>query len=105
MSNPPTRKRQITAAERGNIIQHVLVDGWSAAQAAAAFGVEERRIAGWLAAYRRYGMASLRGGAAVESAPRRWLWLLRMLGARFAGPPGRGREGQTTRGDQRSHRY
>ena len=44
-----------TAAQRGQIVQRVLVDGWSAAQAAAAFGVSEWRVVQWVAAYRRHG--------------------------------------------------
>ena len=55
-----------TAAQRGQIVQRVLVDGWSAAQAAAAFGVSEWRVVQWVAAYRRHGMASLRDETAAE---------------------------------------
>jgi hypothetical protein len=80
------KRRQVTTAERGNIVQRVLVDGWSTAEAAARFGVGERRVAIWVAAYRRHGMTSLRDarGAAIDRAPQRWLWLLRILGARLA---------------------
>ena len=35
----------IAAAQRGQIVQRVLVDGWSTAQAAATFGLQERRVA------------------------------------------------------------
>lgn len=73
----------MTAAERGDIVQRVLVDGWTAEQAAATFGVEARCIALWVAAYRRHGMASLNTDAAAELAPRRWWRLLRTLGGRF----------------------
>ena len=63
----------IAAAQRGQIIQRVLVDGWSAAQAAAAFGLQERRVARWVADYRRHGMASLREDEAAERGYLRWL--------------------------------
>lgn len=49
----------ITTAQQGQIIQRVLVDGWSPAEAAAAFGVEARIVKTWVADYRRHGMASL----------------------------------------------
>jgi transposase-like protein len=60
MNNNSARRRPITAAQRGQIIQRVIVDGWSSARAAAVFGVRERLVAAWVADYRRYGMASLR---------------------------------------------
>ena len=67
---------------RGQIVQRVLVDGWSPAQAASVFGVGERDIHRWLSAYRRHGMASLRDEMA-QRAPLRWLrqlaLVLRML--------------------------
>ena len=63
----------IAAAQRGQIIQRVLVDGWSTAQAAAAFGLQERRVARWVADYRRHGMASLREDEAAERVHLRWL--------------------------------
>lgn len=86
MTKARSRKRQITAAMRGNIVQRVLVDGWSTEQAAATFGIAEHHVGAWVAAYRRHGMASLRDktGGAFERAPLRWLWLLRLTGARFA---------------------
>jgi len=67
----------ITAARRGQIIQRVLVDGWSLQQTAQAFNLNERRVAVWIADYRRYGMASLhRGETGIETLPRRLaLWL------------------------------
>lgn len=71
------------AAVRGQIVQRVLVDGWSPAQAAAVFGVGERDILRWLAAYRRHGMASLRGETA-QRAPLRWLRRLRLALHRLA---------------------
>lgn len=78
------------AAMRGRIVQRVLVDGWNAAQAAAVFEVRERDVVRWVAAYRRYGMASLRDDAAMQRAPRRWLrWLLLAL-RRMAAERGEG---------------
>ena len=76
--------RDISAAERGRIIQHVLVDGWSPAQAAAVFEVGERQVVRWLAAYRRHGLASLRNDAALERPPRRWLRRLAAMFGRLA---------------------
>lgn len=61
---------------RGQIVQRVMVDGWSIAETAAVFDVGERQVIRWVAAYRRHGMASLRGAAVAERAPRRWLWHL-----------------------------
>ena len=50
----------LTPAQRGQIIQRVLVDGWTSAEAAAAAGLPERLVDAWVADYRRDGMASLR---------------------------------------------
>jgi transposase-like protein len=50
----------ITPVQKGQIIQRVLVDRWSIAAAAAAFNIEKRFVAAWVADYRRHGMASLR---------------------------------------------
>jgi transposase len=84
MSRVRVKLRRMTTAERGQIVQRVLVDGWSAAQAAATFRVGERQVMRWVAAYRRHGMASLREGAAVDGpALRRWLWQLRTRLARI----------------------
>ena len=74
-----SKSRGIAAAQRGQIIQRVLVDGWSTAQAAALLGLQERRIARWVADYRRHGMASLRQDDAAERLWRRWI--RRVLGA------------------------
>jgi hypothetical protein len=52
--------RTITTAQRALLIQRVIVDEWTIAKAAATFGVPERRVAAWVADYRRHGMASLR---------------------------------------------
>ena len=74
--------REVTAAERGQIVQRILVDGWTSADAARVFGVGEREVVRWLAAYRRRGMASLRDDSAAKPAPRRWFARLRTLLAR-----------------------
>jgi hypothetical protein len=74
---------EIAAVRRAQIIQRILVDGWSPAQAAAAFGVPERHVVRWVAAYRRHGMASLRREAAADNAPLRWAWRLVMNAARI----------------------
>jgi hypothetical protein len=75
----------IAAAQRGQIVQRVLVDGWSTAQAAAVFGLQERRIARWVADYRRHGMASLREDEAAERLWQRWIDRMRGAVARGYG--------------------
>jgi transposase len=65
--------RNIPAAQRGQIIQRILIDGWTPGQAAAALGVEERRVVRWVTAYRRQGMASLRGDLGADRMARRWI--------------------------------
>ena len=60
MDNNSATSRSISVTQRAQIIQRILVDGWTPAQAARFCGVEERRIARWVADYRRRGMASLR---------------------------------------------
>ena len=50
----------LTPAQRGHIVQRVIVDGWSSAEAGSAIGVPERLVDRWVADYRRHGMASLR---------------------------------------------
>ena len=78
MKDNPGRRGAIDAAQRGHIIQRVLVDGWSPARAAAAFEVEERVVAAWVARYRRHGMASLRQGESeAERLPWRFFGVLR----------------------------
>ncbi len=72
-----------TPAQRGQIIQRVIVDGWTCAEAAAAAGIPEKLVDAWVGAFRRHGMASLRhaarmpaGGAIVQlclrPVPRGW---------------------------------
>ena len=80
-----TSSHKIAAATRGQIVQRVLVERWSAAQAAADFGVTERQVARWVSAYRRYGMASLRDNE--ERAPRRWLRRLAAALGQIVAPP------------------
>ena len=85
MDRLSAKGREIAAAQRGQIIQLVLVDGWSAAQAAEAFDLQERQVTRWVADYRRHGMASLREDYASETRHHRWLralrgWLLRWFG-------------------------
>jgi len=50
----------MTVARRALIVQRVLVDGWTAAEAAARFGISERQVNVWVADFRRSGMTSLR---------------------------------------------
>jgi leucine-zipper of insertion element IS481 len=52
--------RTMTVARRALIVQRVLVDEWTSAEAAAAFGVPERQVDVWVADFRRSGMTSLR---------------------------------------------
>jgi len=60
MDTAPNQSRAITTARRALIVQRVLVDGWSSAEAAAAAGVSERLVNVWVTDYRRHGMTSLR---------------------------------------------
>ncbi len=60
MKNSSATRPILTPAQRGRIVQFVIVDGWTSAEAATAFGLRERMVAAWVADYRRYGMASLR---------------------------------------------
>jgi hypothetical protein len=64
---------EIGPVKRAQIIQRVLVDGWSAAQASAVFDLPERRIARWVHDYKQRGMASLREAEPAEHAIQRWL--------------------------------
>ncbi len=85
MDRLSAKGRDIGAAQRGQIIQRVLVDGWSAAQAAEAFDIQERQVARWVADYRRHGMASLYRDYATETRRHRWTrglrgWLVRCFG-------------------------
>ena len=64
---------EIAAVKRAQIIQRVLVDGWSPAMAAAVFELPERRIARWVNDYKRRGMASLRDDDRGERILHRWV--------------------------------
>ncbi|MBV8890013.1 MAG: helix-turn-helix domain-containing protein [Alphaproteobacteria bacterium] len=106
------KPRALSVAQRGQVIQRVLVDGWSAAETAAAFRIEESRVEAWLADYRGKGMASLHRERARMRMPRRgpsrWvhiarLWLDERLPARQRSPAGAAapvviRSGQDRRG-------
>jgi transposase-like protein len=60
MKNPPSSRPAITTAQRGQIVQRVIVDGWTSAAVASSFGVPKRLVDVWVADFRRNGMASLR---------------------------------------------
>ena len=85
MDNNSATSRSIGVTQRAQIIQRVLVDGWTPAEAAKACGVEERRISRWVADYRRYGMASLRADVVDDRFYRRWAGRARVLLARGLG--------------------
>ena len=82
MDNNSTISGAITAARRAQMIQRVLVDGWSPAQVADACGLKERQIARWVADYRRRGMASLRADVIDERFNRRCVGRVRAMLAR-----------------------
>jgi leucine-zipper of insertion element IS481 len=90
-------RRPITVAKRGQIIQRVIVDGWTATQVEATFGVPKRVVEVWVADFRRTGMASLRDQPNQivlselvwlrVSRPMRTLWRKLAIGLRrFARP-------------------
>jgi hypothetical protein len=60
MKNTALRHRTISVAQRGQIVQRVIVDGWTSIEVAAAFGVPRRIVEFWVTDFRRHGMASLR---------------------------------------------
>ena len=78
MLKKSVQKRKLAAAQRGLIVQRVLVDRWTPEEAAAPFGIDEQHVARLVAAYRRHGMAALRGEDAVEGGP--WRWIRHCLG-------------------------
>ena len=59
MKKPSSHRQTITPAQRGQIVQRVIVDGWSSAQAAGSLGIPKRLVEAWVADFRRNGMASL----------------------------------------------
>ena len=82
MKHSSNRRRDISQARRGQIVQRVIVDGWTIARAAAAFDTPPRLVEIWVAAYRRHGMASLRRAPRrTIAAERLELWLLRPIAA------------------------
>jgi hypothetical protein len=60
MNNAYVPHRTMTVARRALIVQRVLVDGWTSAEAAAGFAVSEHQVDIWVADFRRSGMTSLR---------------------------------------------
>ena len=90
MDNNSTMSGAITVARRAQMIQRVLVDGWSPAQVAEACGLKERQIARWVADYRRRGMASLRADVIDERFYRRCVGRVRAMLARGFGSVWRG---------------
>jgi len=60
MNTASVQRRTMTVARRALIVQRVLVDEWTSAEAAAAFGISERQVDVWVADFRRSGMMSLR---------------------------------------------
>jgi transposase-like protein len=70
MKHPAPRDRTISIAQRGQIVQRVIVEGWTSADVARCFGVPKPVVDVWVSDFRRYGMASLRQNtgrtAAVE---------------------------------------
>ena len=60
MKRPISDSRQtVTIAQKAQIIQRILVDGWTTSKAAATLDLPERLVDHWVADYRRHGMASL----------------------------------------------
>ena len=68
MKTASAQRRTITVARRALIVQRILVDGWTSAEAAAAFGISEREVDLWVADFRRSGMTSLRRAPAKTLA-------------------------------------
>jgi hypothetical protein len=82
MKKRSTEPVALTPAQRGQIVQRVIVEGWTSAEAAAADGVPERLVDAWVADYRRDGMASLRHvPRKTVAAELLWLWLGRPVHA------------------------
>ncbi len=63
MKKNPAEAAARTPAQRGQIIQRVIVDDWTCAEAAAAAGLPEQLVDAWVSAFRQHGMASLRHAA------------------------------------------
>jgi transposase-like protein len=92
MKNTELRRRTISVAQRGQIVQRVIVDGWTSVEVAAAFGVPKRIVEVWVTDFRRHGMASLRQdpGRTIASemirftvwSPLRAMWRKLLIGMR-----------------------
>ena len=92
MKNTKLRHRTISVAQRGQIVQRVLVEGWTSIEVAAAFGVPRRIVEVWVTDFRRHGMASLRQdpGRTIAAEmilftlcrPVRAMWRKLLIGAR-----------------------
>ena len=77
MKNTELRRRTLSVAQRGQIVQRVIVDGWTSAEVATAFRVPRRVVEVWVADFRRHGMASLRqepGGTIAAEMIRFTVW-------------------------------
>jgi hypothetical protein len=89
MKAHPPHSHTLTPAQRGQIVQRVIVDGWSPAAAANAARLPERLVAAWVTDFRRNGMASLRNKpgrtVAAEIRQLRLLSSLRVLFRRMTG--------------------
>lgn len=79
-------------AGRVCLVQRVLMDGWTAPQTAAAFGISDRTVRKWLARYRAEGHEGLRDRSARPRHSPRQLGpalerrLVRLRGQRRTGP-------------------
>jgi transposase-like protein len=60
MKNASLYRCNLTIAQRAQIIQRVLVDGWTIAEVATSYGVPKRLVDSWVADFRKSGMSSLR---------------------------------------------
>jgi transposase-like protein len=80
MKNSPRLARTITPAQRGQIVQRIIVEGWSSAEAAAHLGVSEGLVDAWVADFRHNGMASLRR----DSRPTHAVKMMRLALSRTA---------------------
>jgi len=97
MKNTKLRHRTISVAQRGQIVQRVLVEGWTSIEVAAAFGVPRRIVEVWVTDFRRHGMASLRQdpGRTIASEmirfmvwrPVRAMWRKLLIGLRGSFTP------------------
>ena len=97
MKNTESRRRTISVAQQGQIVQRVIVDGWTSGEVAAAFGVQKRIVEVWVTDFRRHGMASLRQdpGRTIATEmirftvwrPVRAMWRKLLIGLRGSSAP------------------